>query len=126
MTEEAANVRDDVKYQIECVVDDINNNLMILESIKQDRGRHGNLHNLLEIVKNIHKHREQDLRGSRTFHFPQHEPSFLASRVNYRLGSITKQEVVAQIPEVTEHLSTLTLAQHLAFLPPYQPYSSFP
>ena len=48
MTEDAANVRDEVKYQIECVVDDINENLMILESIKQDRGRNQNLHNLVE------------------------------------------------------------------------------
>ena len=109
MIEEAKNVKDEVKYQIECVVDDINNNLMILESIKQDRGQSLNIHVLTEIVKNIHKHSEQDLCGTRTFHFPQYEPSFSASHMNYNMGNIIKQEVVAKLPEVTEHLSTLEL-----------------
>ena len=102
-------MKDEVKYQIECVVDDINNNLMILESIKQDRGRSLNIHVLTEIVKNIHKHSEQDLCGTRTFQFPQYEPSLLASHMNYNMGNITKQEAVAKLPEVIEHLSTLKL-----------------
>ena len=127
MTEDAANVRDEVKYQIECVVDDINENLMILESIKQDRGRNQNLHNLVEIVKNIHIHYEQDLCGTRAFHFPRYKPSFFSSHVNYSLGNITMEEVVAKFPEVTEHLSRLKLEsapepereRHLEPLPPF-------
>ena len=109
MTDEATNMKDEVNYQIDRVVEDINENMVILESIKQDRGQNGNIGELVEIFKNIHEHNKDDLGGTRTFHFPQYEPSFLTSLIKKYTGSITKQEVVAKFPEVTEDLTTLQL-----------------
>ena len=109
MLEEAESVRDNVNYQVDCVVDDINEHVMILESIKQDRGQNVNIRELIDSLKNVHEHNKSDLCGTRTFHFPEYESSFIASHIGIGLGSIQKHEVVAKFPEVTENLATLQL-----------------
>ena len=80
--QKAKNVRDEENNEVQCAVDDMNENLTILESIKQDRGRSGNIYDLAETLKNISKY---DPFGRRTFHFPQYRSSVITSHVNYDL-----------------------------------------